>query len=325
MKKPEIQSSEFGGNASNRNHFIYSLTLLGFSTRLLTEPAPTPEHPFLENGQLKKPLKVFELAESLRTKGNQETQQNQPNFADFFDGYFVNPYFSHAGGHFGNGVSTPPYAEHPLFKRHEPGAITPRQIPQSAEDDFTGKVKFLSNPAIGVETFAESVEKSRRRRSLNETIDSEEAQDRAGRAMFRRPAEPSSSGRKRGALAGRKRRKESQEEKRVIAKKQVILGDFGHGAYGFGYGTAPFYPGKYPAEQQESEPDDNPLNGSAEDEDSPPQPEPAEDEVRRIMSVCSGCDRDPYRKVAVISWRSTPKKLYSGALFLKARSECRHF
>ncbi|KAL0277331.1 UNVERIFIED_CONTAM: hypothetical protein PYX00_004668 [Menopon gallinae] len=295
------------------------------------EPQPTPEHPFLENGQLKKPLKVFELAESLRTKGNLDTPQNQPNFDDFFDGHFVNPYFAHSGGHhFGKGVSVVPYVEHALYKRHEDGVAVPRQVSE-AEIAGSGKVKFLSSPAIGVlvEKIPEDEETVRRRRSVTNATSAEETdRERAGRAMYRRPARHSPSGPKRAAPINRKRqftRKESQEpgEKRVIAKKQVILGDFGQFGFG-GYGTVPLYLGKYQTEQQESEPDDNPLHSSAED-DSPPQPEPAEDEVRRIMSVCSGCDRDPYRKVAVISWRSTPKKLYSGALFLRARSECRQF
>ncbi|XP_067005035.1 uncharacterized protein b6 [Anabrus simplex] len=53
--------------------------------------------------------------------------------------------------------------------------------------------------------------------------------------------------------------------------------------------------------------------------------EPAEGEVLQVMGVCSGCDREPFRKALVISWRSTPKKLYSGALYSPATPECRKF
>lgn len=51
----------------------------------------------------------------------------------------------------------------------------------------------------------------------------------------------------------------------------------------------------------------------------------AEVEVRRIMEVCSVCQPDPYRKVAVISWRSTPKKVFSGAILVKGKPECGNF
>ncbi|XP_063241843.1 uncharacterized protein LOC134541995 [Bacillus rossius redtenbacheri] len=53
--------------------------------------------------------------------------------------------------------------------------------------------------------------------------------------------------------------------------------------------------------------------------------EPAEGEVLQILNVCSGCAPEPFKKVEVISWRLTPKKLYSGALFVPAKQECRRF
>nr|CAD7407543.1 unnamed protein product [Timema poppensis] len=53
--------------------------------------------------------------------------------------------------------------------------------------------------------------------------------------------------------------------------------------------------------------------------------EPAEDEVKQVMNICSGCSPEPFKKVEVISWRVTPKKLYSGALFVPAHQECRRF
>nr|CAD7409682.1 unnamed protein product [Timema cristinae] len=53
--------------------------------------------------------------------------------------------------------------------------------------------------------------------------------------------------------------------------------------------------------------------------------EPAEDEVKQVMNICSGCAPEPFKKVEVISWRVTPKKLYSGALFVPAHQECRRF
>lgn len=55
------------------------------------------------------------------------------------------------------------------------------------------------------------------------------------------------------------------------------------------------------------------------------QMEPAEWEVRSIMAVCSGCSEDPFRKANIISWRETPKKLYSGALYVPAVAECHRF
>ena len=53
--------------------------------------------------------------------------------------------------------------------------------------------------------------------------------------------------------------------------------------------------------------------------------EPAEGEVMAIMAMCSGCAPDPFEKVNVISWQGTPKKLYSGVLYLPAKPECRKF
>lgn len=108
-------------------------------------------------------------------------------------------------------------------------------------------------------------------------------------------------------------------------KRQVYLGDFGFGQFLPQYEhlayrlpkptTSPKPPKK---EEEEAAADD--------DHDGPIDPiEPAEGEVRRIMAVCTGCEPDPFRKVSIISWRSVPKKIYSGALFLKARPECRRF
>ncbi|XP_014469633.1 PREDICTED: uncharacterized protein LOC106741801 [Dinoponera quadriceps] len=53
--------------------------------------------------------------------------------------------------------------------------------------------------------------------------------------------------------------------------------------------------------------------------------EPAEAEVRQVMDVCDGCAEEPFEKALVISWRSVPKKLYSGALFLPAVPACKAF
>lgn len=53
--------------------------------------------------------------------------------------------------------------------------------------------------------------------------------------------------------------------------------------------------------------------------------EPAEAEVRQVMDVCDGCADEPFAKALVLSWRSVPKKLYSGALFLPAVQACKAF
>lgn len=53
--------------------------------------------------------------------------------------------------------------------------------------------------------------------------------------------------------------------------------------------------------------------------------EQARTEVKKILSMCSGCHSDPFAKVSVISWKSTPKKLFSGASLLKAQLPCENF
>ncbi|CAH0578375.1 unnamed protein product [Chrysodeixis includens] len=53
--------------------------------------------------------------------------------------------------------------------------------------------------------------------------------------------------------------------------------------------------------------------------------EPAEAEVKAVMQVCSGCAPEPFKKALVISWRSTPKKLYSGAHYYKGLPICKAF
>ncbi|CAB3259000.1 unnamed protein product [Arctia plantaginis] len=53
--------------------------------------------------------------------------------------------------------------------------------------------------------------------------------------------------------------------------------------------------------------------------------EPAEAEVKAVMQVCSGCAMEPFKKALVISWRATPKKLYSGAHYYKGLPICRAF
>lgn len=114
---------------------------------------------------------------------------------------------------------------------------------------------------------------------------------------------------------------QSQEvEESDPTKRQVYLGDFGFGQFLPQYEHLTYRipePTSSPKPEKEVE---------EEEEDGPIDPiEPAEGEVRRIMAVCTGCEPDPFRKVSIISWRSVPKKIYSGALFLKARPECRRF
>lgn len=53
--------------------------------------------------------------------------------------------------------------------------------------------------------------------------------------------------------------------------------------------------------------------------------EPAEAEVRQVMDLCDGCAEEPFGKALVIDWRSVPKKLYSGALYLPAIPACKAF
>ncbi|KAJ0183663.1 hypothetical protein K1T71_000086 [Dendrolimus kikuchii] len=53
--------------------------------------------------------------------------------------------------------------------------------------------------------------------------------------------------------------------------------------------------------------------------------EPAEAEVKAVMQICSGCASEPFKKVLVLSWRATPKKLYSGAHYYKGLPICRAF
>lgn len=66
-------------------------------------------------------------------------------------------------------------------------------------------------------------------------------------------------------------------------------------------------------------------NKLAEPTETKVQMEPAEWEVRRIMSVCSGCSEDPFRKASIISWRESPKKVYAGAHYVPATPECQRF
>lgn len=53
--------------------------------------------------------------------------------------------------------------------------------------------------------------------------------------------------------------------------------------------------------------------------------EPAEYEVRQVMDVCDGCAEEPFEKALILDWRSVPKKLYSGALYLPAVQACKAF
>ncbi|KAM3969009.1 uncharacterized protein ACR2FA_003119 [Aphomia sociella] len=53
--------------------------------------------------------------------------------------------------------------------------------------------------------------------------------------------------------------------------------------------------------------------------------EPAEAEVKAVMQVCSGCAPEPFQKALVLSWRSTPKKLYNGAHYYKGLPICKAF
>lgn len=53
--------------------------------------------------------------------------------------------------------------------------------------------------------------------------------------------------------------------------------------------------------------------------------EPAEGEVRMVMNVCDGCTPDPFEKALIMDWRSVPKKVYSGALWLPAAQACKAF
>jgi hypothetical protein len=66
---------------------------------------------------------------------------------------------------------------------------------------------------------------------------------------------------------------------------------------------------------------DDDLSGTGEDYPR----EPAEGEVMQAMNVCSGCAPEPFKKAELISWRNTPKKLYSGALYTLANPVCKRF
>jgi hypothetical protein len=70
---------------------------------------------------------------------------------------------------------------------------------------------------------------------------------------------------------------------------------------------------------QQQDDDDLPSTG----EDYPR--EPAEGEVTQVMNVCSACAPEPFKKAELISWKNTPKKLYSGALYTLANPVCRRF
>lgn len=53
--------------------------------------------------------------------------------------------------------------------------------------------------------------------------------------------------------------------------------------------------------------------------------EPAEAEVRMIMDVCDGCAEEPFAKALIFGWRSVPKKVYSGAMYMPAAPMCKAF
>lgn len=53
--------------------------------------------------------------------------------------------------------------------------------------------------------------------------------------------------------------------------------------------------------------------------------EPAEGEVRQVMDICNGCSPEPFEKALIFGWRSVPKKIYSGALFIPAAPVCKAF
>ncbi|XP_011552614.3 uncharacterized protein LOC105384125 [Plutella xylostella] len=62
-----------------------------------------------------------------------------------------------------------------------------------------------------------------------------------------------------------------------------------------------------------------------EQKDTVDEREPAEAEVKAVMQVCSSCVAEPFKKALVLSWRTTAKKLYSGAHYYKGLPICRAF
>ncbi|XP_077282214.1 pentraxin-related protein b6 [Temnothorax americanus] len=65
------------------------------------------------------------------------------------------------------------------------------------------------------------------------------------------------------------------------------------------------------------------TKGANEEEED--EREPAEAEVRQVMDICDGCAEEPFGKALILDWRSVPKKLYSGALYLPAIPVCKAF
>ncbi|XP_077302543.1 pentraxin-related protein b6 isoform X3 [Arctopsyche grandis] len=53
--------------------------------------------------------------------------------------------------------------------------------------------------------------------------------------------------------------------------------------------------------------------------------EPAEAEVRAVMEVCNGCAEEPFQKALILGWKTTPKKLFSGAYYTAAVPACKAF
>lgn len=119
-----------------------------------------------------------------------------------------------------------------------------------------------------------------------------------------------------------KSKRETEKNEKVQKKRTALLGDspfgvipgsdlsglFAGDGYILGAGGIKFH-------------DDNNHHQSEEET----QMEPAEWEVRSIMAVCTGCSEDPFRKATLISWRETPKKLFSGVLYIPAIPECQRF
>jgi len=67
------------------------------------------------------------------------------------------------------------------------------------------------------------------------------------------------------------------------------------------------------------------TKGANDEEEEEDVREPAEGEVRQVMDLCDGCAEEPFAKALVIDWRTVPKKLYSGALYLPAIPVCKAF
>lgn len=270
---------------------------------------PLPQNPFLTGGQINHQVKIntgtpLQITQNGVTLRHPDILQPQTSFAPLPP---VNPEAPGVSNDFSSSLGVAPLRSTQYFGNQGPRLT---QIPQIQGQPDNGFAYVGQYPNIYKRAVDDGQGKTTPARGSRRTLTKREAENPEDKVSF-----VADEDKEKASVFGEKivEKRESDKKKRGLVQlsdgsilDDTFLGDQGldnnyfSGLTSFGIQL--------------------PIHATKDDER-----EPAEGEVRQVMNVCDGCAEDPFEKALIMGWRSVPKKLYSGALYLPAAQTCKGF